>query len=224
MKLSKPVVISIFLVSFTLFAGMLFWPFILNEIITPTSLVVWLLLRIFVLSISQQYYWAAIIFVVLIFLVRFLPQDQPATLFEDSLDSNAIIKTIGYWRNLFTLTEHDVGDDKILKQELVRLLLSLYSSKQRISANFGLYEALQRGEIPLPEHIHAFLFPDEPKKTGRSLKKLMQTVRNTPRKWARRWTGQETAEHYRMIDEVLSFMETSLEMKNDNEKFTPNQH
>ena len=40
----------------------------------------------------------------------------------------------------------------------------------------------------------------------------------------RRWTGQETAEHYRMIDEVLSFMETSMEMKNDDGKFTQNKH
>jgi hypothetical protein len=176
------------------------------------------------LSIDQKYYWAAIIFVMLFFLFRFLPQDQSTIQTDDSLDSNATMKTIGYWRNLFTLTEHDIGDDKTLKRELVRLLLSLYSSKQRTSANFGLYEALQRSEIPLPEHIHAFLFPDEPQKSGRSLKKFMHTVRKTPRKWIRRWTGQDAAEHYRMIDEVLSFMETSLEMKNDDGKFNPNKH
>ena len=75
--------------------------------------------------------------------------------------------------------------------------------------------------FPCPEHIHTFLFPDEPEKSKRSLEKLIQSIRTAPRKWIRRWTGQETAEHYRMIDEVLSFMETSLEMKNDDGKFTP---
>ena len=40
----------------------------------------------------------------------------------------------------------------------------------------------------------------------------------------RRWTGQETAEHYRMIDETLSFIEKSMEMKNDDGKFTPSKY
>jgi hypothetical protein len=78
-----------------------------------------------------------------------------------------------------------------------------------------LYDALERGEIPLPEHIHAFLFPDKQKKSVRSLNKLIQSIRAAPRKWMRRWTGQDTAECYRMIDEVLCFMEESMEMKDD---------
>ena len=204
--------------------GMFFWPFILNDIIKPTSLVIWLLLRIFVLSIDQKYYWGAIIFVVVVFLFRLLPQDQIVIQSEDFPDSNATIKTIEYWRILFTLTGHDVHDEETLKRELIHLLLSLYASKQRTSTNFILYDALQRGELPLPEHIHTFLFPDEPKKSKRSLNKFIQSIRTAPRKWIRRWTGQETAEHYRMIDEVLSFMETSMEMKNDDGKFTPNKY
>jgi hypothetical protein len=224
MKLSKRVGVSILFIAIILLAGMLFWPFILNEIITPTSLVVWLLLRIFVLSIGQQYYWAAIIFVVLFFLYRLLAQDQPAILSEELLDSNATINTIGYWRSLFTLTNYDIRDEQTLRRELIRLLLSLYATKQRTSADFRLYEALQRGEIPLPDRIHTFLFLDQPKESGRSLKKLVQSLEKTPRKWIRQWTGQEAAEHYRMIDEVLGFMETTLEMKNDNGKFNPNKH
>ena len=113
---------------------------------------------------------------------------------------------------------------KSLNEELARLLLSLYATKQRTSADFRLYDALQQGEIPIPEHIHTFLFSEEPKQAGHSFKKLVQSIRNTPRKWMRHWTGQETAEHYRMIDEILCFMETSLEMKNDDGKFNPNQH
>jgi hypothetical protein len=213
MKTSRRFVGFILFLALFFLAGVLFWPYILNEIIRPTSQVLWLLLRIFVLSIDQKYYWAAIIFVVVFFLFRILPQGQSAIQTDDSFDSNSALKTIGYWRNLFILTEHELQDEKTLKRELIRLLLSFYSSKQRTSANFGLYEALQQGEIPLPEHIHAFLFPDESQESSRSLKRFVQSIRNAPQKWARRWTGQETAEHYRMIDEVLSFMETSLENK-----------
>ena len=222
MNTSRRLAIFILLVAILLSVGVLFWPFILNEIIKPMALVVWLFLRIFVLSIGQSFYWIAVILVALIFLARLLSRNQTSLPPDESLDSNETINTIRYWRIQFSLNDSGLRDAKILRRELAYLLASLYASKQRTSANFGLYEALQRGEIPLPEHIHTFLFPDESQKSGRSLKRLMQSVRNTPRKWIRRWTGQETAEHYQMIDEVLSFMETSLEIKNDNGKFSPN--
>ena len=201
---------------------MFFWPFVLNDIIEPIALVTWLLLRIFVLSIDQKYYWGAIIFVVVVFLFRLLPQDQIAIQSEDFPDSNATIKDHRILAHpIYPQPDMTTHDQESLKRELIHLLLSLYASKQRTSTNFVLYDALQRGELPLPEHIHTFLFPDEPKKSKRSLNKLIQSIRTAPRKWIRRWTGQETAEHYRMIDEVLSFMETSMEMKNDDGKFTP---
>jgi hypothetical protein len=220
MKFSRRAAISIlFIITFLLF-GMFFWPFIFKNIIEPTSLVTWLLLRIFVLSIDQKYYWGAIIFIVVIFLIRLLSQDQTVIQSEDYADSNATIKTIGYWRTLFTLTGYDSHDQETLKRELIHLLLSLYASKQRTSTSFVLYDALQKGEIPLPEHIHSFLFPEEPKKSKWSLNKFIQSVRTAAQKWMQRWTGQEIADHYRMIDEVLSFMETSMEMKNDDGKLT----
>ena len=224
MKFSRRVTGLILFVSIILLVGMLFWPFILNNIIGPTSLVTWLLLRIFVLSIDQKYYWGAIIFIVLVFLFRLLFQNQIDIKSEESPETNATIKTIDYWRTLFTLTSGYVQDQETVKRELIRLLLSLYASKQRTSTNFLLYESLQKGEFPLPEHIHRFLFPDEKKKPERSLNKLIKTIRAAPRKWIRRWTGQETAEYYRMIDEVFCFMEKSMEIKNDDGKFTPNRH
>jgi hypothetical protein len=205
-----------------LFVGILFWPIILNEIITPIALTVWLLLRIFVLSIDQKYYWGGITFVVLVFLYRLLLHDQTTVQIDDYKEENATIRTVSYWRSLFNLTGDDIREEKNLKRELIRLLLSLYATKHRTAADFGLYEALQRGEIPLPEHIRAFLFSEEPQETKRSFIKLIESVRSAPQKWAFRLTGQETAERYRMIDEVLSFMETGLEMKNDDGKFNPN--
>jgi hypothetical protein len=224
MKFSKRLTALILFIAIILFAGMLFWPFILNEIITPTSLVVWLLLRMFVLSIDQKLYWGAIIFIVAIFLFRLLPQAQTTFQSEIFPDSNTTIKTIEYWRSLFTPIDRNARDEVNLKRELAYLVASLYASKQRTSPNFTFYDALQRGDISLPEHIRTFLFPDKPKQSGRFPKKLMQFIRETPRKWMRRWTGQETAEYCRMIDEILNFMETSLEIENDEGKFTPNKN
>jgi hypothetical protein len=224
MNIPKRLVIFVFILLIILLVGMLFWPFILKEIIIPTSLAVWLLLRIFVLSIDQKYYLGAIIFIMLFLLYRLLPQDQPSIQSGDSQNSNATMQTIGIWHSLITLSGYDTREDKNLKRELIRLLLLLNATKKRTSADYELYEALQRGEISIPEDIHDFLFLEEPLVVGHSLKKRIRSIGNIPRKWIRRWTGQETAEHYRMVDEVLCFIETSLEVKNDDGKINPNKH
>jgi Ca2+/Na+ antiporter len=213
MNISRRVAISIVLITIIFLTGVLFWPFVVNNILEPLALVVWLFLRIFVLSIGQSYYWAAIIFVAAIFLYRLLSYSQTTPVSEESQDWNETINTIGLWHIRFILNNGDPGDDKSLRQELAHLLASLYASKQRGLSNFEIYVALKDGQIPLPEQIHAFLFPGERQESGSFLNKLFQSIRRTPRKWIRQWTGQEKAEKYRMIEEVLGFMETFLEIK-----------
>ena len=217
MNISKWLVI-VFLLLISLFAGLFFWPFILNNILTPASLVVWVLLRIFVLSFDQSYYWGAIIFISVLFLTyRLLPPPQPAIEADEFQNSNEIMRTIDYWRSLLVLTDHDIHVGKTVQEELARLLLSLDPTNQRALPYYQLYSALQQGEIPLPDQIHAFLFLEKPQEEG-----LLQSIRSTPRKWLRHLTGRKAADHYRMIDETLCFLETSLEMKNDDGKFNPN--
>jgi hypothetical protein len=222
MKLSKRVAVGSLTIVLTLILGVVFWPFILNQIIIPTSMAVWLLLRIFILSIDQTYYWGAIIILVVVFLFRLLPQDLITVPSGDIPTENDTMINIGHWRNLFVVTEDGIHDDRFFKQELIHLLLSLYASKQQTSTNYLLYEALQRGELPLPEHIHTFLFPVEPRKSKWKVVNLFQSARTSIRNWKRRWTGQNTADHYQMINEILHFIESSMEMKNDDGKFTPN--
>jgi hypothetical protein len=215
MKISRQLVVSFLAAAIVLFAGMLLWPFILNGIIRPTALVVWLLLRIFILSIDQGYFWSTIIIVAVIFLFRLLPREQPSHEPVDFPETNATINKIGYWHNLFIYGGRSLQEDKVLRRELVHLVTSFYASKQSIANNFGIYEALQQGEIPLPQNIHTYLFPQEPDESGGWIKKSFQSLRTTPRKWIYHWSGQAKAEHERMISEVLNFLEISLEIKND---------
>jgi hypothetical protein len=228
-RLSRTLVIGGFFLLVILFLGLFFWPFILNEIIVPVSRVVWVLLRIFVLSVDQGLYWTAIVLIAAAFLyLRLLPPSQSTTRTEDPQQLNGTMRTLDYWRSLLNLIDQRVQDDEMLKKELARLLISLYATKQHTLAGFQLYDALQRGEIPLPEQVHAFVFPEEPQPVKRSfaanIRRLIRSIRNTPRRWIRRWTGQDTAERYRKIDKVLCFLETSLEMKNDDEESNPHQH
>jgi len=217
MKYSRQATLFILLIVLLLLLGLVYWPFILNEIITPTALVVWLFLRIFVLSIDQKYYWGAGILLVLVFLLRLLSQEQITVPSGSNRASNETLLNIEHWRLLFTATEDGDRAEGGLRQELIHLLLLHYASKQLTATSYALYEALERDELPLPERLHAYLFPGELERSKGSISKVIGSLRAAPRKWMRRWTGQETAEHYRMIAEVLRFMETSEEMKNDDE-------
>lgn len=205
-----------------LLAGILFWPFIFNEIIRPTALVVWVLLRVFILSIDQSFFWAVIVLVTAFLLLRrLLISPQPTTQSTDFQRPNATIENIQYWNGLLAASARNTQDDRTTKKELAHLLLQLYATKKRTPADFRLYDALHQGEIPLPEHIHTFLFPPERQQAERPLKRFLQSIRQTPPKWIRRWTGQDKAEYFQMVNEVLAFAETSLEINDDDGKLTP---
>lgn len=224
MNLTRRMVGSILFATILLFVGILFWPFILTNIIQPIALVIWLLLRLLVLSIHQQYYWAMAIFAVLVFIFRLLPQNEISVSLEEPGNANETLNTMGYWRSIFLHTGGNTSDDKNLKRGLAQLLTSIYTSKLRASTNFEIYDSLQRGEIPLPERVHTFLFPEETQVSRNPIKRFLQFIQTAPRQWIRKWTGRDVAERYQMIDEVLCFMETSLEINNDEQESNPNKH
>jgi hypothetical protein len=213
MNLSRRVIVSILVTAIILFVGMLFWPFIRNNILEPTAVALWLLLRLLVLSIDQKYFWYAVIFLAVIFLFRFVRPKQPAMEVNTHSDTNTTILNIGYWRVLFTYNDQDIQEEKILKRELTHLLTSLYASKQSRSNDFRVHDDLQQGKIPLPSNIHTFLFPREPEQSGGPIKRFLQSIRRTSQKWIHQWTGREKAEYYQTIEEVLNFLETSMEIK-----------
>lgn len=216
-------VFALFLI--ILLAGILFWPFIFNEIIRPIALVIWILLRVFVLSIDQRFYWAIIILVSAFLLLRRLLSSPQSTMQStDFQRPNVTIKSIHHWYSLLAVSPRNAYDDRTIKKELAQLLLLLFATKKRTAADYRLYDALRQGEIPLPEHIHTFLFPGEPQGARRPIKRFLQSIRRTPKKWIRRWTGQEKAEYHQMINEVLGFVEASLEITDDDGKFTPNKY
>lgn len=224
MKLSRRAVISLLVAAIVLFLGMLFWPFLLKNVIEPIALFLWLLLRILVLSIHQKYFWYALIFAAFLVLVRLLPEEQPVTGPQVYPETNATMNKIRFWRSLCMYTGHSVQEQETLKKELIHLLTSFYAADRRTSNNFGIYRALQQGEIPLPEEIHTFLFSQAPPESGGRIRSYFKLIRKTFRTRIRQWKGQERAEHFRSIEEVLHFMETSLEINYDGQTLSQHKH
>ena len=211
MKNPRYVFLGLLVTVSILFAALLFWPVLLDNIIKPVAMVVWLLLRLLVLSIDQKYLWYAAALVAIILVFRLLPQEQLPNESDAYPGTNSTINNIGYWRMLLTYKDQNIRDEKTLKRELLYLLTSLYASKQSSSKPIGVYSAMQQGEIPLPGHVHELLFAEEPQAPAGVINRFILSTRKAFRKWIRQWTGQEKAEHYQLVDEVLSFLETSLE-------------
>ena len=159
---SKRFVLAFLIAALVVFLGLLFWPFVLNNIIQPTALVLWLLIRILVLGIHQKYIWYAVIFAAVLVLLRLLRQTQSKLPSQASFETNTTITNISYWRGLLLYNGQDILEDKALKRKLAHLLTALYALKQGASNDFRIYDDLQQGTIPLPKNIHTFLFPPAP--------------------------------------------------------------
>lgn len=216
---SKRFVLVSLVATLVLFLGLLFWPFVLATILQPIALVLWLLVRILVLSIHQKYFWYALIFAAVLVLLRLLRQTQTEPPAQASFETNTTLTSISYWRALFLYNGQDVLEDTPLKRQLAGLLTSLYAWKQGTPNDFRVNDALQQGTIPLPETVHAFLFPQQPEPVG-PLKKFLQAIQKTPRRWIRQWTGQAKTEHDQKIEAILGFLESSLEINDDNRTHT----
>jgi hypothetical protein len=123
------------------------------------------------------------------------------------------------WRDSLLLNVRSEPEKDTFRRELAWMLTSLYASSRPGFAKYQIREAFRQGRIPLPSSIHAFLFssiklPDPvPPFLSHPVVRLRTTIGSLGRalqRRARHRSGQETADYFHSIDEVLSFMETSL--------------
>lgn len=218
MKINQRWAIFGYILLIFLFLGLVFWPFVYNNILQPFALVIWFLLRIFILSIGQQYYWVLLIFLVLAFVFRLLPHIHLETQPENVEIISETLNSIHTWRRMYIPGDDPESDDRAIRREFARMLTTLHATKLHTQPDFKFYDAIRRGDIPVPDVIHRLAFFEDPPPQKPSVRRFFQSIQHSLRKWLRRWTGQEKAEHYRMIDEMLSYLESSLEMNNDHER------
>ena len=213
----------IIILGLSLLLGILFHAFILDNIVRPVALVLWVFRRI-LLSVNQKIYWGLLIFAGLVVAFFRLTKSFPDEELPLLPASNATLKEIDSWRTSIWLTGNEIEKFNILKQNLGWTLASLYASNQPGKAQWEIYEAMQQHQIPLPIYIYDFLFPGKPSGGKRSVRQILQIIRRTPGKWARRWSGRDLAEYYRSIEAVLTFMESLKEIKHDDRHFDTSIH
>jgi hypothetical protein len=216
MKRSRNTPLFLGFLGLCLLLAMLFRGFIQENFVTPVAVILQLLWRI-VLSVDQKYYWSMLVLAVG-FYVLYRPARRSADSAQDQPpDFNANPENIDHWRTAILLNSIEPDKPGILNHDLGQMLAALYALKQPGSVQYEIYDALKLRQIPLPEHIHAFLFPNELPVPWRNLNQVLQILGQMPGKWLRRLMGLDRAGYYQSLEEAIRFMESLMEIKCDDE-------
>jgi hypothetical protein len=195
---------------------------VLQGIILPTATVLWLVLRTFVLSIDQGIYWWGLIALAILGSFLFLLR---GTVYRASTQSS-VFRTAWdptrRWKDSIHLGRSAAPSQDSFRQNLAWLLASLYASPRPGGEVYQVRMAIQEQRIPIPPGVHNFLFvstqPCNPPPSffanpracvQRAVESLLESVRNGLLRRRR------SAEYIRSAAEVLSFMETQLEMTHE---------
>ncbi len=213
MRLTWRLIIAVAVFGGLFFLGLVFAPFVVAHLLSPLATTLWLFLRLFVLSIDQVYYWALLILLMGIWALVRLAAGQEIDMPVEQDETNAALIDMGEWQKDILFSAKSKEGQDIIRRQLIRMLANQYNSRQRHATPMEIQAALKEGQIPLPVDLHAFLFPPVLPKTRQTLQAKILDLLGAPQRTLRRMTGREAAEFQRSIDEVLSFMENSLEKK-----------
>jgi len=221
MKFSRRAAWLLLFLGAGLFLSLLFWSFIVTNVVMPIATMLLLLWRL-LLSIHQAFYWVLVIGLAVILILYRLVQvaDREEDLSAPS--SPSPLKVLNHWRYLLQMDTNEGSIVLSLRGEMRHMLVSMHALKQSDATPFAVQAALQSRELPLPNPIHNFLFSDEAEETTLPLQRLRRLA-NRLVKWLRHWTGRDKAEYYQAVEETLTFMETFMEIQHDDD-FTPSAH
>lgn len=202
----------VLLVGLLAILAFIFRSFILSNFIKPIAILLWLFWRFF-LSIDQVFIWTILVIAALAYAFwRLINMPIPIDT-DTAYTPNDTLENVNYWRNSILLTSDETEKDNVLKRDLANMLAALYASKQPGKPVIQFYTALKRRQILIPDHIYNLLFEDDTPETQPGLVKTLRAIWHNPRKWIRRWTGRDVQEYHRAIEDVISFMETTMEIE-----------
>ena len=218
MILSRRTSLILIIIGFLFLSGILFRDFLLDNFIRPLALVLWMFWR-FLQSFEQNFCWGVLIFGILAFaFYRLIIEERPTRTEEKTLaSSNATLERMNLFRAMIQITKHGTdASDIYLKPYLVKMLATLYTSKQAGAEYSDIYTALKEKTIPLPAGMHKFLFPSEFHGSRRSIAYGLNTIRQYLRKWLGHQVDLDIDDYYQSIEEVVNHMEKLMEEDYDN--------
>ncbi len=206
------VALSLLLVGLCLGLTLAFPAFLLTGVMQPIAVSLWLAWRL-VTSVDQSTYWALVVLICCIWLVRVLPPGRTKQDARPLKDVQQPITHISQWQALFHNAAQSDAGEAALREHLQELLKEVVGDSEHASAS-DLERRLLSNRLSPPSTVSEYLFPPAPAGSWLSLDRLRSLPVRCAR-WARRSLGMPTGPDTATIGELLSWMESMMEMRDD---------
>lgn len=199
------IVLSLFLGS-----AIIFRTFLITNIFEPIAMLFWAAWRI-VSSVHQNIYWIILILICSIPVMRLIPfrRNTSGSAYRDDYSP---IERVEDWQTLMKNAPLGMAETGYLRDSLKRLLISVQQLERFSSVKLDQIAVPEAASLPLA--VRRFLFPAKEKDKMPSEDFRLQLLFLTP-KWFRRWAGKVFQIDNSAIEETLMWMESLMEISND---------
>jgi hypothetical protein len=204
--------ISVFLI-FIFLVGIIviFRSFLMAYIVEPIALLFWAIWRV-VSSVNQNTYWIILIALCIIFMIRMLPFEEGKPSKLSYTYSYKPPTRVDYWRNLIKDSVLGKNENEKLRKYLKELLITVISQTEGIPA-IEAEKKIEKGTTTLSPFSHQYLFSSNMKDKFFQ-ENTLNTIYFLPR-WLRRWGRKLIHQNNSVIDEILDYTETELEINDE---------
>lgn len=189
-----------------------FHSFIMINIVEPAAIMLWAFRRI-ISSVNQNIYWMLLIIGCSILVMRLFPAENSN---KPNPKYNYKIKSpnrVEYWRSLLNDAIIEKRGIEYLRSNLKELLTLVIGQEERSNPS-GAKKVVLLGRTPLPISVQGFLFSPKRKRKIFSGGIPLQSLFSTP-EWFRRRAIKFVQPDDTLIDEVLQWMESTMEISHD---------
>ncbi len=162
-------------------------------------------------SVHQNIYWITLILICSIPVIRLIPfrRNTPGLAYSDEYSP---VNRVEDWLMLLKNAPLGMDETEYLRNRLKRLLISTQQLERFPSVKLD--EIVVPEGTSLPLAVRRFLFPTKDKHKKFPGDYRLQLLFLTP-KWFRRWAGKFFRIDYPAIEETLTWMESLMEISND---------
>ena len=186
--------------------------FLLANVVRPVALLLWALWRV-ISSVDQQIYWMGLIILCSILVLRLFPSDNNST--ESAYrNRDKSLGRVEHWQTLIKDSTLGNNESKRLHDSLKDLLSTVVAEDEQ-SEPTKLENGITKGKSRLPFTSQTLLFPQNKTQKNLSIGLPPNPIFLLPR-WLRSWASRFVRHDYTLIDETLRWMETELEINDEN--------
>jgi hypothetical protein len=190
-----------------------FRSFLMNYIIEPIALLFWAVWRI-LSSVDQNLYWIVLIIICAILVIRLIPSEKEGPPSPSYIYTYKPPNRVEYWQTI--IDESSLGKHKseYLRNRIKELTMTVIAQVGQ-PATAEPDEIVAAGIPSLPPEARQYLFPSNGEAGISSIKNQLNHNVFLPG-WLQRWRSKHVHQNNAMLDEILTWMETELEI--DHEK------